>query len=75
MPPDQANPDEVPGTEQILRYRDIQRILRAYAEGKVSMAEVEAIPREEILACRRWVNDASVRALIAELPEFGKYED
>ena len=39
------------------------------------MASVQAISREEILACRRWVNDASVQALIAELPEFGEYED
>ena len=75
MPTENSFLGELPTAEQIARYREIQRILRAYAQGKVSMASVQAIPREEILACRRWVNDASVKALIAELPEFGEYED
>ena len=75
MPAEHSFPGELPTEEHIARYREIQRILRAYAQGKVSMASVQAIPREEILACRRWVNDASVQALIAELPEFGEYED
>ena len=65
----------VPGPEQLARYRQIQTILRAYTKGEATMTEVQAIPREEILACRQWVNDASVRALIEELPDLGVYED
>ena len=75
MPTDHPISGEDPTAEQIARYREIQLILRAYAQGNASMASVQAIPREEILACRRWVNEVSVQALIAELPEFGEYKD
>lgn len=67
-------PDEL-SAEQIRRHREIYQTLRAYAKGEVSLEAVMAIPKEEILATRKWVNEVSVAMLEAELPEFSAYED
>ncbi|MGB3801041.1 MAG: hypothetical protein WA952_14590, partial [Lewinella sp.] len=61
--------------EQVKHALKIYHTLQAYTEGEVTMSVIDMIPREEILQTRRWVNEASCAALVAELPEFAAYRD
>ena len=58
----------IPTPEQIARYKAIHDLLNGYREGTVTMAEVKAIPKEEIQAARDYISQVSFSLLEADIP-------
>lgn len=56
--------------EQIARYRAIYVILDGYREGRVTMKEVLAIPKDEVREARDWMTQVSFELLEADIPDF-----
>ena len=67
-PKEMNHPPQTP--QQITRHKEVQAILDGYREGTHTIADVKAIPKEDIRAAREYLTNLSIEQLEKELPGF-----